>query len=124
MRDAGDEAVCPGGSAGNRIVKGLIMVFHRAMLGITAAALSVGTAFATSAAPASQGAEPSTSSAVAKDEPMVCRSLTVSGSRMPQRVCATKTEWEEHATRASQGLEDSQQESDRRSLIDPKSLPR
>jgi len=100
------------------------MVFHRAMLGITAAALSAGTAFATSAAPASQGAEPSTSSAASTEEPMVCRSLTVSGSRMPQRVCATKTEWEEHAKRASQGLEDSQQESDRRSLIDPKSLPR
>jgi len=90
------------------------------------AALSAGSAFASTAnASAAQGtAVAGTSPSAIQKEPMICRSLTVSGSRMPQRVCATKTEWEEHAKRASQGLEDSQQESDRRSLIDPKSLPR
>jgi hypothetical protein len=93
-------------------------------MGVVAiATLSLGTAFAAAAAPAAQGVADA-SVAAAKDEPMVCRSLTVSGSRVPQRVCATKTEWEEHAKRASQGLEDSQQDSDRRSFVDPKSLPR
>ena len=97
------------------------MAFHRAMLGLAAvAAMSGGAAVAA----ASQGAAAAPNTADKAEERMVCRSLTVSGSRMPQRVCATKAEWEEHAKRASQGLEDSQQESDRRSFVDPKSLPR
>jgi hypothetical protein len=118
------EPCVPAGPWGNRIVEELTMAFHRAGLGLAAlAALSAGTAFA-AVGQAPQGGVAATGTDDKDAERMVCRSLTVSGSRVPQRVCATKTEWEEHAKRASQGLEDSQQESDRRSFVDPKSLPR
>lgn len=54
-----------------------------------------------------------------KAEAMVCRKLTVSGSRMPKRVCATKSEWQDQTKRMAQALEDSQNESDRRSFDIP-----
>ena len=90
------------------------------------AALAASPAFAsTGAGTAVQGAARADANNADKQaEPMVCRTLTVSGTRMPQRVCATKAEWEDHTKRQAQDLLDGQQESDRRSFIDPKSLPR
>ena len=99
------------------------MQLHRATFALVAlAALSAGTAFASdqggssTAAPAEE-AEPSDK----KAEPMLCRKLAISGSRMPKRICATKAEWDDHTKRAAQSLEEGQQESDRRSLNIPDS---
>ena len=97
------------------------MRLYRAAFGLVAVAALSATSFLASAqggstvAPAAEKAEPSGKQSEAK----VCRKLTVSGSRMPRRVCATQAEWEEQTKRASQELKDDQMESDRRSLVIP-----
>ncbi len=94
----------------------------RVTCGLALFTLVAGTAVASpqgeSAAAAVAKAEPSDS----KAEPMICRKLTVSGSRMPKRVCATKVEWEDHSKRSSDSLRDDQDESDRHSIRRPDSF--
>jgi len=97
------------------------MRLHRATFGLVAVAALSGTSALASlragsaAAPAAAKAEPGNK----QSEAMVCRKLTVSGSRMPRRVCATTSDWEDLTKRAAQGLKDEQMDSDRRSLVIP-----
>lgn len=67
-------------------------MFFRNSLAVVAAALLSGTAFASNEKPAANGKE-----AAPAKEKQICRSIKLTGSRMPVRDCKTAKKWADDA---------------------------